>query len=100
MANRTAAEDMSGTGVGGDPLIPLKHRPQVALARSVIAILEAHRVMVPHFGPMSAESCRDLPLCVVATLCAAKLLDRAAVDVPIAPAVRSSPYGRTPRLSV
>jgi hypothetical protein len=60
-------EGVSGNGVGGDPLVPLRHRPQSALARSIIAVRESYRVAIPAYGPIDPADCRDLPLAILAT---------------------------------
>jgi hypothetical protein len=86
-----------GSGVLGDPLVPCKSRPQVALARSIVAILEAYNVRIPASGPISDADAGPLPLVVLATLCAAGLLNRPVADAA-APTAKPSPYARTPRI--
>lgn len=91
------SEYKSGTGINGDWLIPLRNRPQIALSKSIIAILEGYGVTVPTSGPISVEHCRALPVAVLVVLASAGLLPRP-VDVPPAvPLTKPSPYGRVPR---
>jgi hypothetical protein len=71
------ADEGPGGGLGrSDPLVPVRNRPQLALSRSIIKILEDYHVVIPPYGPIATEQCFELPLAVLAVLCQAGLLIR------------------------
>lgn len=68
------SDSMDGSGIGGNPLMRLRNRPSVALAKSIIAELESCHIPIPRHGMIDPIYCQLLAPITLATLANAGLL--------------------------